>query len=231
MAGSFFYALMRRLGTGASTALLSASLLLTTPEIAFWSRDTMSEIPGLAFILAGSYFFIAWIQGGRALNYYLAFCFAELAFLSRYLTAGLLPAWFLWALLAGKTRKLISPSGVVPPALYLALNTAWVLFTLRYSKYETGYGATPPNTNYAPAFAWQALSYYLGNIPSMVGWVVFGAALCGAVGAIYTWRFRRPDVSRVIWLAWLLGYVVFVLAVGIYQEKRYFIYALPCFPG
>ena len=41
----------------ATTAFCGALLLLTTPEIAFWSRDTMSEIPGLALILADVIFF------------------------------------------------------------------------------------------------------------------------------------------------------------------------------
>jgi hypothetical protein len=50
----------------------------------------MSDIPGLALILAGSYFFLTWIQTDRVSAYFVAFCFAEAAFLSRHLAGGVL---------------------------------------------------------------------------------------------------------------------------------------------
>jgi 4-amino-4-deoxy-L-arabinose transferase-like glycosyltransferase len=147
VSGCFFYAILRRTGLSETAAFCSSLLLMTTPEIAFWSRDTMSEIPGLALILAGSYFFLIWLATESALACFAAFCFAEAAFLSRYLTAGVLPAWFLWVFLAGKFRRLLSPALLIPTVLYLVLNTLWVIYTLPFSRYETDYITTPPNTN------------------------------------------------------------------------------------
>jgi Dolichyl-phosphate-mannose-protein mannosyltransferase len=228
ISGCFFYAILRRTGSSRTAAFCSSLLLLTTPEIAFWSRDTMSEIPGLALILAASFFFLVWLATESALACIAAFCFAEAAFLSRYLTAGVLPAWFLWMLLAGKFRKLLSLTLLTSVFLYLILNTLWVIYTLRFSKYETVYSATPPNTNYASLFSWKIIAFYSARIPAMIGWV---AAVAAFIGLLYAIRSRGGRLRQFFWLSWLFSNVIFLLIVKIYQEDRYFIYALPGFIG
>lgn len=229
VSGCFFYGILRRTGLSRTAAFCGALLLLTTPEIAFWSRDTMSEIPGLALILAGSFFFLIWLATENTLACIAAFCLAEAAFLSRYLTAGVLPAWFLWMLLAGKFRKLLSPALLSSAVLYLVLNTAWIIYTLPFSRYETVYSATPPTTNYANIiFSWKILAFYATRIPAMIGWATVIAAL---VGLLYMVRSRQGRLRQFFWLSWLFSNVIFLLVVKIYQEDRYFIYALPSFVG
>jgi hypothetical protein len=228
VSGCFFYGILRRIGLSRTAAFCGALLLLTTPEIAFWSRDTMSEIPGLALILAGSFFFVVWLATESTLACIAAFCFAEAAFLSRYLTAGVLPAWFLWVLLAGKFRKLLSPALLSSAVLYLVLNTAWIIYTLPFSRYETVYSATPPNVNYATTFSWKIIAFYAVRLPAMIGWVTLIVAF---IGLLYTVRSRQGRLRQFFWPSWLLSNVIFLLIVKIYQEDRYFIYALPSFIG
>jgi 4-amino-4-deoxy-L-arabinose transferase-like glycosyltransferase len=228
VSGCFFYGILRRTGLSRTAAFCGALLLLTTPEIAFWSRDTMSEIPGLALILAASFFFLVWLATESTLACIAAFCLAEAAFLSRYLTAGVLPAWFLWALLAGKFRKLFSPALLTSAILYLILNAGWIIYTLPFSRYETVYSATPPNTNYGTTFSWKILAFYVTRIPSMIGWVTLLAAF---IGLLYAIRSRQGRFRQFFWLSWLFSNVIFLLIVKIYQEDRYFIYALPSFIG
>ncbi len=228
LSGCFFYGILRRTGISQLGAFCSSLLVVTTPQIAFWSRDTMAEIPGLAFILAGSYFFVVWLATESTLACVAAFCFAEMAFFSRYLTAGVLPAWFLWVLLAGRIRRLLSPVLVSAAALYLILNALWIHYTLRFSRYETAYSSTPPNTNYATLFSWKIIAFYSTRIPEMIGWAAMVAA---CVGLFYTLRSSQGRLSQFFWLSWLLSNVIFLLIVRIYQEDRYFIYALPGFIG
>jgi hypothetical protein len=232
LSGCFFYAILRRTGLSQTAAFCSSLLLLTTPEIALWSRDTMSEIPGLALILAASYFFLIWLATESTLACIAAFCFAEAAFLSRYLTAGVLPAWFLWVFLAGKFRRLLSPALLIPTVLYLVLNTFWVIYTLPFSRYETVYSQTPPNTNYGTIFSWKIIAFYSSRIPAMIGWAALIAAF---IGLLYTIRYticsRDERLRQFLWLCWLFSNLIFLLIVRIYQEDRYFIYALPGFIG
>jgi len=228
VAGCFFYAILRRTGLSRAAAFSSALLLLTTPEIAFWSRDTMAEIPGLAFILAASFFFLVWLATESAWACVAAFGFAEVAFQSRYLTAGVLPAWFLWTCLAGKFRKLFSPALLASAILYLILSAGWVIYTLPFSRYETVYSPTPPTRNYASLFSWRIIAFYSAQIPAMIGWATLIAAF---IGLLYTIRSRGGRLRQYFWLAWLLSNVIFLLVVKIYGEDRYFIYALPSFIG
>ncbi len=228
VAGCFFYAILRRTGLSRTAAFCSALLLLTTPEIAFWSRDTMAEIPGLALILAASFFFLVWLATESVLAGIAAFGLAEAAFQSRYLTAGVLPAWFLWACLAGKFRKLFSPALLTSAILYLILSAAWVIYTLPFSRYETVYSATPPTRNYASFFSWKIITFYSAHIPAMIGWATLLAAF---IGLFHTIRSRGGPLRQYFWLAWLLSNVIFLLTVKIYGEDRYFIYALPSFIG
>jgi hypothetical protein len=228
VSGCSFYVILRRTGVSQTAAFFSSLLLLTTPEIAFWSRDTMSEIPGLAFILAASYFFLIWLATESTLACIAAFCFAEVAFLSRYLTAGVLPAWFLWVFLAGKFRRLLSPALLIPTTLYLILNTFWVIYALRFSRYETAFSSTPPTTNYASIFSWKIIAFYAARIPAMIGWVALIAAF---IGLLYVIRSSDGRLRQLFWLSWLFSDVIFLLIVRIYQEDRYFIYALPGFIG
>jgi hypothetical protein len=229
VSGCCFYTILRRTGITAFGAFSGSLLLLTMPEVARWSRDTMSEIPALALILAATYAFIVWLQTNRTIAYIAAFCLAEAAFLSRFLTAGLIPAWFLWTILAGKARTLRRPAMLIPPAAYLIVNTVFVMFVVRFSKFEVGYEAPRPNTNYADFFAPEVLWFYLAHVPAMTGWLTIVAALAGLV---YTYkRLKTPVVWKLVWVFWLASYVMFLLAVGIYDENRYFIYALPPVSG
>jgi len=224
----FFWGLLTRTGTRAAPAFWCTVLFLTTPQIAYWSRDTMSEIPGLVLMLAASYSFVRWLHEEKTWLYVLAFLLALAAFLSRHLTAGILPAWLIWTLLSGKIRKVRSWLGFAMPALYLGVAIAWVLFSRQYAVFETASGDAGPNRNYASAFSGKVLIYYAAQLPSMLGWPMLLAA---AVGLILLLHSSSDRFTKFFWLSVVCGYWVFVMAVGIFDEQRYFIYALPAFPA
>jgi hypothetical protein len=112
---------------------------------------------------------------------------------------------------------------VLLPAVFLILNTAYTLWAHKFSRFEVGsYGAPAPNRNYTAPLSWEALSFYGAAVPDIAGWWTLVAA---AVGLAYLVRRRREDAW--LWILWCAVYVVFVLTVGIFDENRYFIYALP----
>ncbi len=225
-AACFLFAILRRTGTGLPAAFCGALLFVTLPEVAYWSRDTMSEIPAMALILAGTSLFLKWLETGNRWTYVAAFAVAEAAFLSRHLTAGIVPAWLLFAILSGKARKYRSWVGVAAPAAYLAISSGWVIFSRQYSIHENGVGGVGPNRNYADVFSWEIARFYLTQLPTMLGWPVLILSL---VGMIYGWYGKRTRISSWLWVCWFLSNFGLVEAVGIYDESRYFIFALPAF--
>jgi len=187
----------------------------------------MSEIPALLFILAGSYFFLMWLETERPLHCLTAFGMAEVAFLSKVTTAGVLPAWFMFAAVNGKFQRLLSGRFVQAASLYLGINIAWVVFVTGFSKYEV-----MGNTDFAlvKLLSWENVLFYPTHLPAMLGW---GTLIAGLAGAVYTGylvtRGKRFPLG-LFWLSWFFSYYIFQLALSI-NEQRYFLFALPCFSG
>lgn len=224
LAGCSFYGILKRVGIGPGIAFWSTLVFLTVPEIAYWSRSTMSEIPGLALILTATWFFLIWMEKDSPWAYVIAFALAQTAFLSRYLTVGLLPAWFLWALVAGKWRRFFTPIGVLMPALFLGISGAWTVFSRRYSAFEIASGAQGPLVG---AFSPHVLVSQLSWLPQSLGWLLLAA---GAIALIWAAIGRGSLFDRFWLLCWVVSCAGFVLATGIHGEARYFIYVLPVFP-
>jgi hypothetical protein len=224
LAGCSFYGILKRAGIKPAIAFWSTIVFLTLPEIAYWSRSTMSEIPGLALILAATWFFLTWMETDSAWAYVIAFALAQTAFLSRYLTVGLLPAWFLWALAAGRWRRFFTPIGVLMPALFLGISGAWTVFSRRYSSFEIGSGAQGPVVG---TFSHQVLVSQVSWLPGSLGWLLLAV---GTVALIWAAIAGRGLFQRFWLLGWLISCAGLLLATGIHGEPRYFLYLLPVFP-
>jgi hypothetical protein len=222
--GWLFYAILRKFGTSRLAAAGCTVLLMTSPEVVLWSRDTMSELPALMFILAGSLFFVNWVRTERPQDSWAAFGLAALAFLSRVTTCAVLPAWFLYALVAGDWRRLFSAHVVLAAVLYLAVGAGYVKFASQYSKYET---TQNPSLGATSRVSWENVSYYPVHLPGMVGWGTLAAALAGAVCAA---RLGRRCPQGYFWLGWLGCYYAFQLLLAT-NYPRYFFFALPSLFG
>ncbi len=217
---SVFYTMVRRNQVGPAASFGCALLLMTFPEVVLWSRDTMSELPALAFILAGSFLFLGWLENSKPAYAWAAFGMAELAFLSRVTTAGVLPAWFLYAAISGRFRRLFSPHVVLASVLYLSLNVGYLNFATRFSKFET---TANPTLGGVGRFTWENIAYYPAHLPAMIGWGGLLAAAAGVACTVWAASRRGPGA---FWLCWLVSFYGFQLALAT-NEQRYFLFALP----
>ena len=222
--GCFVYVICRQLGASRVAGLAAAVLLLTTPEIARWSRDTMSEIPALMAMMLATCIFVLWLNTRRTIWCWLAFGCALFAFFCGVRSIGLLPAWFLFAWWSGRVRQLFSWSLGACVLLYFAIAVPWVKFVSRFAYYEVVcdgkdnlLGSLGPN-----------LYYFWVCVPPVL---VCGSLVTALAGTI-SWL-RGGDKSRValFWLAWLTSYTLFKLATPTNFETRYFMAALPALAG
>lgn len=227
MAAWFFFNILEERNLNGPASFAGALLLLTAPEVAYWSGDTMSEIPSFALIICSSYFFLTWMKTTKLRYFMAALCLAEAAFLSRYISAGVLVGWPLWMLIFGNWRRLISKTVVLASLAFVIVNIGWILFALKFSRYETPLGGVMPNTNYVSMFSRTPIGYYIASLPAMIGWPMLITALGAATYLVYKRLFKTMS----FWLFWLLGYTFFLVAVGIFNERRYFLCALPIFAG
>jgi 4-amino-4-deoxy-L-arabinose transferase-like glycosyltransferase len=251
----FFFAIQRRMQIDRVGCFLSSLLLITTPEIAHWARDTMSEVPGLVFILAGSYFFLQWLSTGRSRHCWAAFGLAEVAFLCRVTTAGLLPAWFLYGLLSKRSRRVFSWPVFLASALYLGLNVGYVHLAAQFGRFEVAANGR------ANGLSWENLRYFSECLPPLLLTGSAAVALAGLICAFALFRFplsrlkkrsgvfsrkRIEENQRVekspdpflaaaplagFWLCWLISYTLFKAIMPTSLETRHFFAALPALAG
>lgn len=222
VAACMIFAIARRLGASGLTAALGALLFLSMPETARWARSTMSEIPALAAFLAGTYCFVRWAQGGRWNWCIAAFVLAELAFLSRVTTTGLMPTWAMFLLFRKDFRRLFSPGLIALGMGYLAINYAWVKYIQQFASHEMELGAGE-----IAVFSSENFWFYLNALPDMVGWVTVIVAILASV-LLMTERRCRP--IAMLWLGWFLSFFLFQFSLA-RLEQRYFTFALPGLAG
>lgn len=221
LAGLVFYRLQRELGFGRSAAFASGLVLLTTPQLATWSRDTMSEIPSLAPLFGAALFWLRWLRTDRPLDGLLAFGLAEVAFFFRVTTAGVLPGLVVFGLVAGTWTRRKFLAAAAAGVVYILVNGAWVAFASRYAAHEVtadGKGSVSVRA---------AVEYFTTCLP---GILAGGTAALAAVGLAVG---RAGESRRAVgfWLAWLASYAAFKVAVPTTPEVRHFLTAVPAFAG
>jgi hypothetical protein len=217
-----FFAILRRMHLNRMGCFLCSFLLITTPEIAHWARDTMSEVPGLVFILAGSHFFLRWLKTGRPGCCWAAFGLAEAAFLCRVTTAGLLPGWLLYGLLTKRYRRVFSWQVFLACGLYLVVNFGYVRFAAQFGRFEVAADGR------ATGLAWNNVQYFSTCLPPLL---VTGSAVAALAGLICALKARSRQTVILFWLCWLISYTLFKATMPTSLETRHFFGALPALAG
>ncbi|WP_182870606.1 ArnT family glycosyltransferase [Rhodopirellula sp. JC639] len=216
-----FYGILRQQRLTPWMAGAASLLFASSPEVSRWSRTVMSEIPGMLFILAGTFCFVRAVNTNRGRWFWLAFVMAEFAFFCRVTTAGVLPAWMLYLLITKGFRRTVSIHVVLPALIFLLISGSWVKFASAYASYEVGQVFGNGLMAYAAA---GNLTIWFYELPGMVGGVALLAAVLGGLLAI---RNPRSRCSASLWIAWILCCYGFQVAQLMHFESRYFIFAVP----
>ncbi len=217
----FFYGILRRQNLAPWMAVGATVLLATTPEIGQWSRTAMAEIPGMLFIMAGSYCFVRSVDSGSGRWCLLAFVLAEFAFFCRILTAGVLPAWFLFLLAKKGFRRVVTPNLIAPAILYLVIGATWAMFIRSLATYELVHHSTSDSYS---CLSPENLLMWLQGLPRMVGWPTLAIATCGL---ILGFRDSKSRSFVLFWSFWFLSCYGLQIVQTVHFESRYFIYSVP----
>ena len=230
------FAIGRRL-LGETAGLTGAVVLATTFRFVVWTRQGLTDIPVMFFIMAALY---AWLRALDEPAHRRALALAGWSAVGlAALTKGpvaVLPVLILAAYLIATRqwqgfRGLHVPSGVLVSA---AITVPWYAWMMRlhgraFVDFALGYeilarygyaGATFPSAN--RSFLWYAAIYPGDAAP----WTLFVAA--GA--ALAVWRFRRCDPAErraLVFLATWFGTVIAVFASAQFKVTHYILPAYP----
>jgi hypothetical protein len=217
-----FTAILRRLGVRSYAAFSAALLFFTAPEVAKWSRGTMSEVPAMSIMLVASYVFLAWLEAGGAFRCWSAFALASLAFFCRVTSCGILPGWILYALVTGRARRFRSPHPILAGTVYLLLAASFLAIAARYGRYEVAADGK------VEGFTWNNLNYFLMCVPPMLSW---GSTLAAGAGVLAYAASGGRIRAGTFWACWALGYTAFKIIMPTTYEVRHFFGVLPALAG
>jgi 4-amino-4-deoxy-L-arabinose transferase-like glycosyltransferase len=216
---------LARYWLGQTGALAFAALMLVLPEVAFWGRQVMLEVPAFAFLVWSAVAFVAHWRSGRPAPLYAAAALLVLAMYTKISVAfvgvvylalllhrhrfGLLRQRHAWAVL------MLSVLGLVP----------LIVLTLKFGQanVQSVSGVADAVASRASLAGWL---WYLRQIPSQLGWPL-AAVAAGAVvwGTVRARRLPNAD-GWVFWGLWfVLGYLFFS-AIDL-KEARHSVYILP----
>src|SRR5215469_6782591 len=163
-------------------ALAASLVFIGAPEVAWWGRQVMLEIPACAFLVWSAVVFLRYLDARKpALAYILALLLAGGAY-TKQTVLFLVPAliWTLWRKQGRGALRDRHLWGSAALLLALALPLAVMNFTLARLNVGSVMGG---NWNQIPVFSWEGWSFYARMLPAQLTWPVTLAAAAGLVFA------------------------------------------------
>ncbi len=206
-------------------ATCAALLIVGCPEMAFWGRQVMLDVPactGLAFCLL---FFIRYLRGARPLDIVLSALFFLVAVYTKFNAVFAAPV-FVAALVGAQGIKALHRSHL----LIAAAATAVLLLPAVYLTIHFGTAnidSVAGRSIDMPRWSLAAWLYYPSLLPSLVGWPTLVLGLGGIAAALTL----RGSTLRG-WPLWLLlGWIIFgdlfFSAIGVREPRHILMVLLP----
>jgi 4-amino-4-deoxy-L-arabinose transferase-like glycosyltransferase len=232
------YALARRMLPPLS-ATAAALMVCVMPEVAFWGRQVMTEIPAYAFLVWSAFFFDRALAGRRPVDLYAAIGLLLLALCIRLTVVFMMPVYAVlllvhWRAAALRNRHVLGAAGVAAVGI---IPLAWM--TWKFGQVNIASAGHSPGAPGRDSLAtWlhyvdtvpgrdslASWLYYLEALPSQVGWLPLILA-AGYILALATGRDRvlpsRALHMLALWFA--LGYLFF--SSILLKEQRWTIFLL-----
>lgn len=203
-------------------AFLSSLLFITSPFIVEYSRVVMSEIPALALLILATCFLGYYCQSEKKSYAFLSAVTLVLSLYSKHLVIFMIPV-FLVYLLTRKGFKVFFRSEILYSAILIViLLLPLVVITLKFSQLnvawvvqkKAGTRLSLPNLAFYLKFLWGT---HLSK----------PALLCSVLGIIRS--LFKKDSRGLIFLGWILGCYLLLVATGVQKNARYAIYWIPAF--
>ncbi|HTJ65271.1 MAG TPA: glycosyltransferase family 39 protein [Alphaproteobacteria bacterium] len=186
------------------SALGVALLLIGAPELAFWGRQVMLDVPGYSLIVSSVLCLVAYLTKGRPRSIYLAAALLTAAIYTKYNTGFIAPAMLLAFFMARGRAALRDRHALIAASITaIALIPAAVLFLKFGSVNAESLSGRPGDLSRSSLGAWL---YYASLIPRQLG---FATAALAAVGVVLI-AARRLALGP----AWMLALLTAWFAVG-----------------
>ncbi len=208
------------------SACAAALLFVAAPELAFWGRQVMLELPACAFLLWCVHALLQYCDTGRTRWLAAAALLFELGLYTKLNVVFVAPVLVLalvvrrgWRELAAR-RVLVAAGAVVVAAVPLMLLT----WKFGQANVQSVVGVKDAAASRATLEGWL---WYLRRLPGQVGWGPCVAALA-FLAASACWRgWRLPRGEQLVLLAWFLAGQLFLGSIDLKETRHGLVLLFP----
>ena len=203
-------------------ALAVALLLLGAPELAFWGRQIMLDVPAYAFLVWAAELLVRHLKSGQKWALYAAVICAVAAAYTKYnaiffvgpIAISLLYAYG-WRIFRQRTVLQAAALGGL-----LLLPLVGIFFA--FGSYNLGQAAALPG---AEASRWSIaqLTYYARIMPSVISWPTLGLACLYVLALPFAPALRLPRADAIFLCSWLLVGYAFYSMIAV-KEPRHILF-------
>jgi len=206
-------------------ALTATVMLAAAPEVAFWGRQVMLEIPAYAFMIWSAVQFIRYRRGEGNSCLYWSIVLLGLAMYTKISTGFLALAYCVTLLAEQRGAMLRQRQHWIALVLMLVGLTPLALLTLKFGQANvqsvSGIADAAVSRHSIQGWLW-----YARQIPGQLGWPVALLALAGLLlCATQRLQDRMSSGDRMFWFTWLACGYVFFSAIDL-KEARHSIFIL-----
>lgn len=207
-------------------AALATLMLVVSPEIAFWGRQVMLEIPAFAFLIWSAVFFMRYLRESRPLFLYVCTALLVLAMYTK-ISAASLGLAFALTLIVERRGQLLRDKHVWIVAIAAVISLIpLIVLTLKFGQanVQSVAGVADSVASRKTLAGWL---WYLKQFPVQLGWPLAAAAAAAAViGLIRRNSGGLAKGELLFCLSWLMcGYLFF--SVIDLKDARLSIFILP----
>lgn len=207
-------------------AFAGAAILVASPELAFWGRQVMLEIPAYAFAVWGAVYFVRYLRDNVARHLYVAAAFLVLALYVK-LSVAFLAMAFGAALLHRRGTSIFADRHIYIVAAIAAgslLPLVWLTVVFGQANVQSVVGIADAEVPRSSLAGW---FWYAGRLPEQLGI----PALLLAVAGIAALALNRGAVKNISASELLLGGLWFALGYLFFssidlKETRHSIFIL-----
>jgi hypothetical protein len=207
-------------------ALGVAILVIGAPELLFWGRQIMLDIPAYAFLIWAAEFYLRYLKGAANRWLYLAVLFTVAAVYTKYNAMFFIAVMGVVLLYARGWRVLFDPSVVRAAMLGALLMLPVVAIFFIFARYNLQQASAAPVADEAGG---GAFTYYAGVLPAVLSWPTVLLA-CGFVALLpFMPALRLNRVEAVFLIAWVVIGYAFYSAIAVKEPRHilFITYPLP----
>ena len=205
-------------------ATAATLLFIGLPEVAFWGRQVMLEIPACAFLVWGAVFFLWYLDEHKRKWIYGMAVFLAAGAYTKQTVLFILPAlvWMLWRRYGWRMLRNGSLWGAGALLVALVLPLAAVNFS--FARLNVG-SVVGGQWSSLPIFSWAGWTFYARHFPGQTNWSVVILAVAGLACAVVKKRWwGEGETFLGAWL--IVGYVFFSL-IALKEPRHTVLILLP----